>query len=201
MESSSEKSDQNVESGEPNDFVKKVHTEIIDDVIQSECHSVDELKNEINPKPCSSNNETNEDIDINDIVLITESVPVIESFTDNNKTIEPNITDKESESQTENQNESDTINIDNIELIQAAENEMPINISSEKYEDEPMDIDEILNSLDFDPPSNNEVQNVCEASAEIVAEKTTVFPSIEKRKDEEIVLLSDDDDETDGRFD
>lgn len=190
--------DKTDESGEPNDLVEKEHTETIENVIQPELHSVDELKNEANLNPSPSNNEMNDDIDINDIVLITESVPSIEGSVENNKTIDPNVTDKESEAKASNEN----VVIDKIELIDGTQNEMAPNVPPEKIEDEPIDIDEILNSLDaeFVAPSNSEAQKVCEASSQIVPEKQSDSTSAEKGKIEEIVLLSDDDDEADGRF-
>lgn len=208
MESSSEKVDKNDESGETSDSVEKVNTETTEEnIIQPECHPVEELKNDTNNDAISSNNEINEDIDLNDIVLITESVPpVIDSPVENIKSIEPNITDKEEcDVQAADQNESENVNIDNIQLTEVTENETP----AEKCDDEPMDIDDILNSLDtdFDTPSSSEVQNVCEESSSIATEKPVESSSIEKeRKAEEIVLLSDDDDDNDdekvhGRFD
>lgn len=188
MDSSSEKLDKNDESGEPNDSVEKVHTEAVENIVQPECHPEEELKNETNIDA----NSSNEDIYFNDIVLITESV-------DNTKSIEPNITNKEDcDVQAVEQNEN--VNIDSIPLIEPTESEM----QPEKCDDEPMDIDEILNSfnVDFDTPSSSEAQNVCEASTSIVAENLPKSPYIDREeKGEDVVLLSDDEEEVKlGKF-
>lgn len=190
MESSSEKMDKSDESSKPSDSVEKVDTDTTENIVQPECHQAEEVKNDINIEPISSNNEINEDIDINDIVLITESSPVIESSVENNKINDPNTVDVKE------------CDIDSIQLVEATENET----APDKCDEEPMDIDEILNSLgaDFDTPSSSQTQNVCEESSSslIVSEKPSELSSIEKGKDEEIVLLSDDDDEKEknGRF-
>lgn len=189
MESGSEKTEKNDGSAETSDSVEKVNTDTIENIVQPECHPVEEMKNDINIDPVPSSNEMNEDIDINDIVLITESAPVIkESTVENNKSIEPNAADK------------DEYDIDGIQLIEATENET----APEKCDEEPMDIDEILNSLnaDFDTPSSSQTQNVCEPSSPIVSEKPAETAAIEKGKDEEISTISlSDDDEEPGRLD
>lgn len=183
MESSSEKLDKSDESAEPNNSVEKVDTGTIKNIVQPEFRPEEELKNNTNTDANSSNNEINEDIDLNDIVLITESLPpVIEDSVENTKSTEPNITNK---------NECENVNIDSIQLIEATESEM----QSEKCDNEPIDIDEILNSLnvDFDTPSSSEVQNACEASSSIVSENPPESLCVEKEgKAEDVVLLSDD---------
>lgn len=202
MESDPDKMDKNDESGEPSDSVENVGTDTIENIVEPECHPVEVLKNNAN----SSNSEINEDIDLNDIVLITESLPpVVESLEENNKSIEPNITDKECDvQQAADQNECENVNIDNIQLIEATDNEIP---NAEKCDDEPMDIDEILNSLgDFDTPSSSEAPNVCEAPPFIDAEKPSEPSSSNEKegKQEDIVSLIDDDDDDEevgkGRF-
>lgn len=201
MESSLDKLYKSDESGEANDAIgiENANT-TLDNAVQSECHAVEQLANEMDPNPSSSNNEMHEeDIDMNDIVLITESLPVIDSSAENNQTIEPPIdTDKACEAQATNEIDNENINIDNIELIDDIQNELAPGFIAEKVEDEPMDIDEILNSLntDFDAPTNNDIPNeVCEGPSAIVPENTAELLPIEKAKVEEIVLLSDDDDD------
>lgn len=195
MDSSPEKLNKNDEFGEPSDSADKLNTETTEIGIQPECHSVEEIKNDMNLDPSPSNNASTEEIDINDIVLITESVPAIESFAENNQTIELNTTDTVCEAQASNQNV--------IELIDSLQNQLAPNLIAEKSEDEPIDIDEILNSLsaDFEAASSGNLQSVCEASSEIVAEKPSELATVEKGNDQEIVLLSDDDEEEKkGRF-
>lgn len=192
MESISENTDKNNESGDPNDSVEKLNTEIVENVIQPECSHPAEKLEEINTSSASSNNKTIEDIDIDDIVLLTESLPVIEDCVENNKNIDSNTVNKESEEQAVNQSEN--VNIDSIQLIEATENET----APEKCDDEPMDIDEILNSLgvDFDVPSSSEA-----SSSQTVTENTVETSNIEKqtgKEEEEVVLLTDD--EENGKF-
>lgn len=194
MESNSEKIGKNDGPGEPSDAVMKEDTEKIEQVFQPECHPVEEL-HDISSSPSSSNNQTIEDIDINDIVLITEPTPVIECSVENNMSIEPNAAITNHEAQAVNDDEN--VNIDNIQSIEG--------MGNETSQEQPMDIDEILNSLedDFDTQPISEAH--CEPSPQIAAETSSELSNIEKEKvekekkvEEEIVLLSDD--EEDGRF-
>lgn len=126
-----------------------------------------------------------------------------ETMNKNDESAEPSdsvekVGDKEADIQAAVQNESENVNIDAMQLIEATDNEM----LPEKCDDEPMDIDEILNSLgaDFDTPSSSEVQNVCDASSLVSAENRPELPTHEEeRKGQEVVLLSDDD-ETAGKL-
>lgn len=159
------------------------------DAVQPECELINEVKN-VNGADASTFNEIpSVGNDENDVALVAKISPVIDS-SGNKVTIE---TIEAMESGEVGKN-LENINIDNTsiqvsEVNEASETTDDIESESvqEKSEDEPMDIDEILNSLNTD---NETATSSDDAPPQIDAGNVPQLPALEN-EEQDIMLLSD----------